>query len=258
MITSKTDRQTEVDKKLWRFLFPVTEREIKFLGGDGVFFSAINYKAIVREDTDKLIAVQKDSYKLVPNAEVIKPIMDQLDLLTTEYYIDESHSFVEDNRMRLQVTFPELTLHDGESDIALSLFIHNSYDSSEGVRMYWGGIRGICSNGCVFGEVLAKYYAKHTSGIVVENLKEQIEDTYEQIPVIQNRIEILQNIESISYYEEKLPELFGKGLTNYVEEQPRADNAWLLYNQLTYYILHYVQQRMRASYQMKVSKLFQL
>ncbi len=249
---------TEVDKKLWKFLFPVTEREVLYMHENGHFFPTERYKAIVREDNDKLIAVQKDSYKLVSNAEVIKPVMDQLSDLTTDWYIDDSHSFVENNRMRLQVTFPELTFNDRDSDISLSLFIHNSYDSSEGVRMFWGGIREICSNGSVFGEVLAKYYAKHTSGIVVDNLKQQIEDTYDQIPVIKERIEILQNMESIGDYEGQIPKLLGKGIADYVEEQPKAENAWLLYNQLTHYISHNVQQRMRAGYQLKVSKMFKL
>ena len=114
------------------------------------------------------------------------------------------------------------------------------------------------SNGSVFGEVLTRYYAKHTSGIVISNLKEQIEDTYDQIPLIKERISILQDIEALGDYEEQIPKVFGKAVTDYVEEQPKAENAWLLYNQLTHYISHYVQQRMRASYQMKVSKMFQL
>ena len=155
--------------------------------GDGVLIPTDDYKAIVREDNDKLIAVQKKSYQLVLNAELIKPVLEQLDELTTEWYIDDSHSFVENNRMRLQVYFPELTLDNGESEIALSLFVHNSYDSSESVRMFWGGIRSICCNGSVFSEVLSRYYAKHTSGIVISNLKEQIEDTYDQIPLIKER-----------------------------------------------------------------------
>ena len=71
--------------------------------------------------------------------------------------------------MRLQVTFPELTLNDGKSDIALSMFIHNPYDGSEGVRVFYGGIRAICTNGFVFGEVLSKFYSKHTKGINLEN-----------------------------------------------------------------------------------------
>ncbi|MFZ1289480.1 MAG: DUF932 domain-containing protein [Melioribacteraceae bacterium] len=249
---------TEVDKKLWKFLFPVVETKIQVKDTSGLFFPTNKYKAIIREDNNELIAIQKNTYQLVTNAEVIKPVLEQLNDLTTDWYIDPSHSFVENNRMRLQITFPEITLHDGESEIALSLFVHNSYDSSEGVRMFWGGIRSICSNGSVFGEVLAKFYAKHTSGIIVNNLKQQIEDTYEQIPLIKERISILQNLKPTSDYKEQIQKTFGKGIAEYVEEQPKVKNQWILYNQLTHYISHFVQQRMRASYQMKVSKMFQL
>lgn len=249
---------TEVDRKLWKYLFPVVETKVQVKDTAGLYFPTNKYKALIREDNNELIAIQKSSYKLVTNAEVIKPVLDELSDLTTDWYIDPSHSFVDNSRMRLQITFPELTLHDGESDIALSLFVHNSYDSSEGVRMFWGGIRGICSNGSVFGEVLSRYYAKHTSGIVVENLKQQIEDTYDQIPVIKERINILQNLKPNIDHQDQILKTFGKGVAEYVEEQPKAKNQWILYNHLTHYISHYVQQRMRAAYQMKVSKMFQL
>jgi hypothetical protein len=247
-----------VNRKLWKFLFPVTESDVQVMSMDNLYFPAKDYKAIIREDNSKLIAIQKKSYKLVSNAEVIEPVLTELDNLTTDWYIDESHSFVEDNRMRLQVTFPELTLNDGRSDIAMSLFIHNSYDGSEGVRMYWGAIRAICSNGMVFGETLAKFYSKHTSGIVVENLKEQIEETYDQIPVIKQRIEILQNLSVTKELTDNITDKLGKGITKYVEEQEYPESQWKLYNYLTYYISHIVQQRMRAQYQMKVSRLFGL
>jgi hypothetical protein len=60
-------------------------------------------------------------------------------------------------------------------------------------------------------------------------------------------------MELIGSFEEKIPELFGKGLAQYVEEQAKSDNAWILYNHLTHHISHYFQRRMRAAYQMKVS-----
>jgi ribosomal silencing factor RsfS len=54
----------------------------------------------------------------------------------------------------------------------------------------------------------------------------------------------------------------GKKVMKYVEEQERenskAKNQWVLYNILTYYISHIVKQRMRAQYQLEVSKLFKL
>jgi hypothetical protein len=256
--------EADKNRKLWKYLFPVTETKVQTEDMGNNFLNTNNYKAIIREDNSKLISIQKKSYKLVSNAEVIEPVLSQLDNLTTDWIIDESHSFVEDGRMRLQVTFPELTLNDGRSDIALSLFIHNSYDGSEGVRMYWGAIRGICSNGMVFGEVLAKFYARHTSGIIVDNLVEQVEATYEQIPVIKQRIEVLQRLESTEALTEQITKQLGRGVTEYIEEQEGQNlsdfggNQWKLYNYLTSYISHIVQQRMRAQYQMKVSRLFEL
>ena len=68
--------------------------------------------------------------------------------------------------------------------------------------------------------MLLPYYAKHISGIVVPNLKEQIEDTYYQIPQIKERISILQNIEALGDYEEKMPKVFGKAVADYVNELP--------------------------------------
>jgi hypothetical protein len=249
---------TELDQKLWKYLFPVTEKKVFIETEDKSVIAAPQYKAITREDNGKLIAIQSDSYKIISNAEVIKPLMDQLHELDSKWIIDPSHSFVNDQKMRLQVTFPDLTFNDGGSDIALSLFLHNSYDSSEGVRAYWGAIRFICSNGFVFGKVLAKYYGKHTKGIQLNNLKEQVEATYEQIPVISERIQILQNLNVTKTLNESVEKNLGKRISNYVKEQKRPENVWILYNYLTWYISHMIDQRLRAAYQMKVSRMFQL
>ena len=106
--------------------------------------------------------------------------------------------------------------------------------------------------------MLAKFYARHTSGIRLDNLKEQVEQTYDQIPVIKERIGILQNIGVTKSLEESVDKQLGKTIAKYVNDQPSPGNQWILYNYLTWYISHVVDQRMRASYQMKVSKLFQL
>ncbi|MCZ7603135.1 MAG: DUF945 domain-containing protein [Melioribacteraceae bacterium] len=254
---------TEIERRLSEFMFPVTEKEVLYHNvGGGIPSMASNYKGIVRKDTNELISIMKDTYKIVPNSEVIKPLLEQLHRLDTTWFIDSSHSFVESNRMRLQVTFPELIFHDGRSDIALSLFLHNSYDGSEGVRMLWGAIRGICKNGMVFGEVLSKFYGKHTSGLEIDNLREQLESTYDKIPVIRHRIEQMQNTRVNRDLRLEVENRLGKKVMKYVEEQEKehqkAKNQWVLYNILTYYISHIVKQRMRAQYQLEVSKLFKL
>ena len=249
----------EVEKRLAHFMFPVTEREVFFESKDGgIPLRTNNYKAVTRGSDNQLISIMKNTYKIIPNREVIMPLLEQLDKLDTTWLIDNSHSFVDISRMRLQVTFPELVLNDGRSDIALSLFLHNSYDGSEGVRMYWGAIRGICSNGMVFGEVLSQFYGRHTSGINLSDLKEKVEATYEKIPVIKHRIELLQNLKVTSDLRNDVTKKLGKGVTNFIEQQEKAKNQWMLYNILTYYISHAVKQRMRAHYQFEVSKLFNL
>jgi regulator of replication initiation timing len=255
---------TELEKRLEPFLFPVMEKEVHYsdlLNRNTVLTK--DYKAIVRKDNGELISIMNDTYKIVPNREVIKPLMEQLNLLDTSWFIDSSHSFVENNRMRLQVTFPELIFSDGRSDVSLSLFLHNSYDGSEGVRMFWGAIRAICKNGMVFGEVLSKFYGKHTAGLNIGNLHQQVEATYEKIPVIKHRIEQLLNEKVTDAIRMSIENKLGKKVMKYVEEQEeergqKAKNLWVLYNFLTYFISHNVQQRLRANYQFEVSKLFKL
>jgi len=248
----------EVDQKLWKYLFPVNENKVFVETTEDSLIAAPKYKAITREDTGKLISIQNDSYQVISNAEIIKPLMEQLHQLDSKWIIDPSHSFCTDQKMRLQVTFPELTFNDGRSDIALSLFVHNSYDGSEGVRMFWGAIRGICSNGMVFGKVLAKYYHKHTKGIPLNNLKAQIDATYELIPVISERIQILQNLSVDNSQIESVEKTFGKRISEHVKEQQIPENSWILYNYLTWYISHMVELRLRAAHQMKVSRMFAL
>ena len=249
---------SELDQKLWKYLFPVTEKKVFIETENKSVIVAPMYKAITREDNGKLISIQSDTYKVISNAEIIKPLIEQLHELDSKWIIDPSHSFCTDQKMRLQVTFPDLTFNDGRSDIALSLFLHNSYDSSEGVRMYFGAIRFVCGNGMVLGKVLAKYYHKHTKGIPLNNLKAQIEETYNQIPVISERIQILQNLNVSKSLTESVEKNLGQRISKYVKEQKKPENVWILYNYLTWYISHNIEQRLRAAYQMKVSRMFAL
>ena len=121
------------------FCFPVGERAVAV---DNDRHSLIDlqekdtyltndYKAIVREDTNQVISIVKQTYKLVPNATLIDLLLRELAMCGHTFRFNPQHSYVDNNRMRLQMTFPELTLHDSESDIALTAYLHNSYDQSE-------------------------------------------------------------------------------------------------------------------------------
>jgi hypothetical protein len=250
-----------IEKRLENFMFPVEERAV-YIDDDKTYRPTKNYKAIVREDNGKLISIQKNTYQLVPNREVIMPLLEQLHNLDTNWNVDPSHSFVENNRCRLQVTFPDLKLNDGRSDIALSLFLHNSYDGSEGVRLFWGAIREICTNGMVFGTLLSKFYGRHTAGLDISNLKEKLESTYDKIPVLKHRIDILQNTKVTPKFRRDVEGQMGKKVVKYIGDQEkqnkRATNLWVLFNLVTYYISHMIEKRLRSDYQLQASRLFQL
>ena len=253
------------EEKLKPFLFPVEERKVGYEDYPDQFFSegrlikTPEYKSIVRTDDNKLISIMPKTYKLVSNEEVIIPVLEFLNNFDNRWLIDDSHSFVSNGRMRLQITFPELIVNDGDSDIALSLFIHNSYNGQEGVRGFWGGIRGICTNGMIFGKLIGSFYHRHTAGIDLEMLKTQCESTLSKLPVIEERIKILQDIETNSKQLEAIEKHIGKKAMNFVQDnfQP-ADSQYVLLNLLTYYISHMISKPMRAAYQKHISNIFNI
>lgn len=207
------------------FCFPVTERAVAVDDAtsplididDPDSFLSNGYKAIVREDTNEVISIVKDSYRIVTKADLINRLLQELATSGYSFKIDPSHSFVDNNRMRLQITFPELLFRDGESEIALSAFVHNSYDTSEGVRFYFGAIRKICSNGMVFGQILSKYYSKHTSGFSFENLSEKMADARHYFPIIQERINRLETLRVDEQLVENISNKISKRLAEQVK-----------------------------------------
>lgn len=245
--------------KMEDYFFPVKEEKIWY-PKEGLFVTSQDFKGIVAND-NQLVSVMKKTYKLVPNKQIIEPLLNELERFDSSWIIDDSHSFVLPNRMRLQITFPELTFNDEGSSNALSLFIHNSYDGSEGVRMFWGAIRAICTNGMIFGKTLGKSYSKHSKGFRIDNLKNAITNTYNKIPDILARIKVLEELDA---NEEKLlkgiKDDLGAGIYKEAEELVNHDKVsqWALYNVITQYISHQVDKQQRARYQIATSKIFNL
>ena len=253
---------------LQNFMFAVTERQVAVNDlhhngarwKDNQTFLPSPYKAIVREDTNEVISIVRDTYQLVRNEELIRSLLDQLVGLSTSFRLDPSHSFVQNERMRLQITFPELRMQDSESDIALSLFLHNSYDQSEGVRMYFGAIRSICSNGMIFGDVMAKMYHRHTRGFELSQLSEKLDEAIETFPVINHRIRQLERTPVDAELVDRVEKHISKRLAQQVIEEQELDSIsqWKLFNKLTYFVSHDLEQHKRARYQQQIAKVFAL
>lgn len=256
--------RTDIERRLEPYLFPVEAVSVfnDRPGQSGATQLCKGYKAIVRKDTKKLLAIQRDSYRLIPNKAVIAPLLEQLQKLDVPWYVDSSHSFVDDARMRLQITFPSAVINDGRSDIALSMYVQNSYDSTTSVRLYWGGLRSICQNGLVSGVVLGRFMGKHTQNFNLPNLHRELDSIAGKLPAMKQRISVLQDSKVSKDLRLEIERRLGKHVSKYVSDQEqetqRAANQWALYNIITYYVSHLVKQRMRADYQLRASKIFGL
>ncbi|XWN36866.1 MAG: DUF932 domain-containing protein [Balneola sp.] len=250
---------------LQSYYFDVEEREIALLSSIRTGKEDLpinNYKAIVSSinGTEKVVSIAKKTYKLVRNKELIEPFLEHLTSLHETWEIDTSHSFCMPNRMRLQITFPEIKLHDGDSEIPLSLYLHNSYDQSEGIRLFWGAIRSVCSNGMIFGDVMGSVYARHTAGFTFDNLEKQFQNMSSKIEQVQARINFLKSTGLNNSFMDKLQEALGKRRLEEITNTDRVlhKSQWDLLNDITYFISHDVEKPRRADLQMKTSKVFQL
>lgn len=239
---------------------PVFEKPVFFTTDGNDRLLAEKHKAIV-VDTD-LVAVQKKSYKLIPNSEVILPVMENLSKLNHEWKIDKKHSFMSPTKMRVNIQFPGMSFSDAESKSDVCLTVTNSYDGSNKVQFIWGALRLICSNGMtMFEQVGETISAKHTSNFDITRLQHDIDAVYNRIPMIQERINLLSASEFTMTDEiaDKIESNFGKRAMGYInQEQPDTSNYWAAYNALTYYISHYINIKARLQYQNRLAEMFKV
>ncbi len=249
---------------LTNYMFPVVERPISVhdwpedRSGTENQNAASRYKVIMREDTDEIISVVRDSYKLIPNADLINRMMDELDGLGMTSYIDEAHSFANNHRMRLQITFPGITFKDGDSEIAFSLFLHNSYDMSEPVRIASGGIRYICGNGMVFLKVLAQFVARHTRGFRMDRgLEQSLRSACDNWPIVERRAIALASTPVTGEMYDRIYREVGLAMTEMIMGT-MPETEWSAYNEGTWIASHEIEQGKRADYQQALSRAFEL
>lgn len=215
------------------------------------------HKVIVREDTQEIISVVGETYKLVTNEDLIGQLLGELDRMGLASYIDDANSFVENRRMRLQVTFPEILIRDSDSQIALSLYLHNSYDGSEAIKIHFGGVRAICLNGMIFGKALANYYARHTSGLDLGLFQQRFQAAINQMPQLQSRISEMEFEPVTNTLRARFEKNLGKRMAKTIfDKQPC--HRWQAYNEASYLISHLIEAGSRARYQLGLSSAFRL
>lgn len=246
------------------FMFPIEERSVALEELPYQANRMLNphpeqaFKAIIRTDTNEVISVVRNSYQLVPNEDLITMFYEELRDRQVHAFIDESHSLVNSQRMRLQITFPEIKFQDGDSEIALCLFIHNSYNGSESVRFVFGAIRDLCENGMVIAETLTEYRFRHRRGVnIKKNISGVITTVFDEWPIVEDKVKLLARTPFNTEIYAKVEQIMGTSWSHYLRsEQP--ETMWEAYNILTDYISHQLLKDQHARYQQGVSRVFDL
>lgn len=242
------------------------------------------YKGVLNTSQGRVVSVVSDTYNLLPNKTVVDPVLNFLEKEKIKYSFDR-FTYVTDQRMRLHFTFPEIKISDDTKDgILASVFLHNSYNQAESYRLVAGGMRQVCSNGMVIGTVVKKLKIIHQATNIVEistanidsilngyasntklieaHIKEMIAEkiTVKQITELTKKLEpriiqyVLIKLGLVDMGMSTAQAL--DALADFNEKQILKQNQWELYNILTYYASHILNQRYRTDYFTKFSKIF--
>ncbi len=243
------------------------------------------YRGVYNKTQKKVISCVSDQYQLLPNSEIIKPILAHLNKKKIEYRFDR-FSYVNDQRMRLHITLPkQIIKDDSKQGCVASIFLHNSYNFTESFSLIAGMLRQVCSNGMVVGQILHQIRMKHRrkdlEQSAVAHMEAVLKDFHDNKDAIQARIQQLikqkTDLDMLKDVLSKFDARTGKyvlvslglmdedapstELAEYANELKTSDvkiKMYALYNILTQYITHKGVKRYQINQLNKVSKMFDL
>ena len=232
--------------------FPVTE--IPVYGRLGALeIESEDSKGIVRTDTNKLISVVSNKYKLVPHAQVISAVESELrkdhDFKRTVYMTHDGA------RVYSEYLLSSMTQEIGDGDsISAKLIARNSYDGSTIMAINLEGLRLLCLNGLMGFGSLFSFGKKHMGEIsVTNNMGQEINSalsTYKDslIPHWKNLsqkqlskdkgIDIIKDIS----LKKVVPEKYEEDVMQQWDTKVNQFNAWLLYNCYTFVLTHLIKK----------------
>lgn len=239
-------------------LFPVGTRRITLesypsgwhdLGDEPTFERIYSHKAIVRRDSNYVLNVVGQSYRLIPNHELFAHVEDTLckqmqpHELAGVQVVDKASGH---GRVCLrEYVFPGITCTIGaRSDIAFRLIVQNGYGGGA-LRIHSGAIEFYCSNGMIRGQYESAY-RKHTAGLVVSGLGNVVERSLATFADSQNlwrkwvntpvqhqaAMDLFRELAGSDRLRENLQHQYLR------EVDARGHNMWSVYSALTYYASH--------------------
>ncbi len=227
--------------------FPVEERPV-FAGILEEATCAPSHKAIVRADTNEVLGIHSNKYKLVKNEDVFPVLEDvmskcfDLNGMTTYDRTDKQGA-----RTLRTYMFPEHQIEIGRGDkVAFELKAANSYDGSHTFGLMAGGFRFACFNGMVIGSAMANVKKKHTQSLDIDFVIRSLEHAMEMYndnaqmwlrwtnTLISNE-QASSIIKEVSTGARMESELFNQWQ---LERRVLGSTAWAMYQVLTHWSTH--------------------
>jgi len=218
-----------------------------------------NSTQVVRTDTNEVLGVHGGGYKLMPNRDVVQPILDGVEAANLSKDREVTiEAYDRGRRLRGEVRFPDLVIEPSVGDyISFVIRWKSSHDGSWAYSIVAEGNRLFCDNGCATADKAASYTAKHTSGLNADASAAKILKGFE---VFKNQKEIYQEYMRQKIHDEQVViDLFKKTLAKRVtpskvvvnerqldnliniwrdERAALGANKWALYNCLTHWSTH--------------------
>ena len=236
-------------------LFPVREDIIYGkAGGD-----PSGWKFIVREDTEEILSVVTDKYKMVSNKDVVgtaEPVLKEIGAKLTE-----CETFANGARTSWTWKIPDVKVNIGGSKakkdwVHPTITLKNSYDGSVGLHILAGAFRLVCSNGLIIGNTISNKVNKHSIyNIHLDNIEESVKNTVDTVEsVFKNDFPVLINTEIKSKHVKNLIEMFPnftmESLTQYlIANKPHT--FWDLLNAATWVATHAMKRNYETTHKLE-------
>jgi hypothetical protein len=208
------------------------------------------FKAVVRTDTNDVLAVHKSNYKLLKNKDlfpVFEEAMKQSDIDMRGMMVSDQTSHGGARVLRTY-RFPKHRVDVGREDnLDLQVILRNSYDGSWAFGFMMGAFRMVCSNGMIIGDKITDIKSKHTKNMTIDPYVnalnhsvaaylEQAEQwrTWKGIEI--HRRQVITLLEQMPNLTDRIRDRVRSQFMNQRGEM--GTNIWNLYNALTYWATH--------------------
>lgn len=214
-----------------------------------------NYKAICMDNTNQVVQIVSDRYKIFQHIEAFDRTVEELDELGVNWEINNLKINNERGRNAINITFnlPDLTFDIDGSDTIATYEMFNSTDTSCAFTRLFGAFRLICKNGLVIGKKFFGSKRKHSGRFelgepkdTMYNLNENIDELQMVLKQAQNKKitdDFLKTVASLGFPKrilDNLPEVFVNYATLNQERINDYTSVWALYAVLTNYLSNVV------------------